>query len=255
MRTMSPAPSLLERPVYGFTQVDSLLSLRAGTARRWIDGYDRGGRHYEPVVRVHSTGDPTVTWGEFVETNLLAQFRNKHVPMRRMRPVVERLRARYGTYPLARARAYVVDRQLVHDVQEDVGLPKGLALVEVLASGQLVLTRPAHAFFATAEFTEDDPQLLSAQGADALVWAELDGELDPDAFVLRLAPRGRANAVRLDPDYGFGEPTVRGRNIRTDVLAEAVRAGDSIPSVASGWSLSIEDVTAAVDFEASRAAA
>jgi uncharacterized protein (DUF433 family) len=252
---MSLASSILERPVYGFTQVDSLLRLRAGTARRWIDGYDRGGRHYEPVVRVQTTGDTSVTWGEFVETHLLAQFRTADVSMRRMRPVVERLRERYGIYPLARARAYVLDRQLVHDVQEEVGLPKGLALVEVLASGQLRLTPPARAFFATSEFTEVGVPVMSTQGADASVGAELDGDIDPQAVVLRLAPLGRANAVRLDPEYGFGEPTVRGRNVRTDVLAEAVRAGDSIASVANGWSLTIEEVNAAVEYEERRAAA
>jgi hypothetical protein len=31
--------SLLDRPTYAFAQVDRLLGLHGGTARRWIDGY------------------------------------------------------------------------------------------------------------------------------------------------------------------------------------------------------------------------
>lgn len=40
---------LLARPVYGVAQVDWLLRLTAGTARRWIDGYSRGTKTVPPV--------------------------------------------------------------------------------------------------------------------------------------------------------------------------------------------------------------
>ncbi len=98
---MAAMTDLLARVVYGMSDVNRLLALPAGTARRWIDGYERGGRHYEPVVRLASTGDELVTWGEFVETRLLAQYRDKGVPLIRMRPVISRLRQELGTpYPL-----------------------------------------------------------------------------------------------------------------------------------------------------------
>jgi len=54
---------LLSREMYSFSQVDRILALRAGTARRWIDGYLRQGRTYQPVVRVEPTGSEAVTWG------------------------------------------------------------------------------------------------------------------------------------------------------------------------------------------------
>ncbi len=193
----------------------------------------------------------------FVETHLLAQFRDARVPMRRMRPVVERLRASYGPYPLACARAYALDRELVRAVQDEVGLPKGLAIVEELRTGQLTLTPPARAFFATSEFDDvrvhPDDALLGAD--ERALSAELAGDIDPHAVVKRLAPLGRANAVRFDPDFSFGEPTVLGRNLRTDVLAEAVRAGDSVAAVAHAWSLSIHAVEQAVGWEEARTAA
>jgi hypothetical protein len=55
--------SLLDRRIYSLSDVDRLLVLPPGTARRWIDGYDRGGVHYPPVVRAERTRDEEVTWG------------------------------------------------------------------------------------------------------------------------------------------------------------------------------------------------
>ena len=43
---------LLARPVYGMAQTDWILRLRPGTARRWIEGYERRGMFYPPIVRV-----------------------------------------------------------------------------------------------------------------------------------------------------------------------------------------------------------
>jgi hypothetical protein len=45
---VSAVIDLLSRPVYGLSQVDALLGLRPGTARRWIDGYERAGRSIPP---------------------------------------------------------------------------------------------------------------------------------------------------------------------------------------------------------------
>jgi hypothetical protein len=80
--------SLLDRRVYGLPDVDRLLVLPPGTARRSIDGYDRGGVHYPPVVRAERTRDEEVTWGEFVDTRLLAEFRARGASMHRLRPAV-----------------------------------------------------------------------------------------------------------------------------------------------------------------------
>ncbi|MGH3793032.1 MAG: hypothetical protein ACRDQ9_19980 [Pseudonocardiaceae bacterium] len=36
--------SMLARPVYNYAEVDRLLRLTPGTAKRWIDGYERAGQ-------------------------------------------------------------------------------------------------------------------------------------------------------------------------------------------------------------------
>ena|SRR5215475_6285431 len=43
--------SVLDRRVHVMSDVDLYLGLPSGTARRWIEGYSRGGRTYPPVIR------------------------------------------------------------------------------------------------------------------------------------------------------------------------------------------------------------
>lgn len=68
--------SMRDREVCVYTEVDRLIRLRGGTARRWINGYERAGRVYDPILRVKSRNAPWVIWGEFVETRTLAEYRS-----------------------------------------------------------------------------------------------------------------------------------------------------------------------------------
>jgi uncharacterized protein (DUF433 family) len=218
---------LLERPIYSLAQVDRLLALHPGTARRWLEGYERRGRTYPPVVRDRPTGEETVTWGEFVETRFLAEFRNQGVPVTRMRPAIERLREAFGTrYPLATARPFAAGRELVLRVQETVGLDSALRLV-VVRSGQYLLSDPAEQFWRALEF--DDPV---------------------DGMVVRLHPMKNADPVVLDPLRQFGEPVVR--SVPTAVLAEEFDAGDSVDDIADTYDLTREEVEAALRYEKER---
>jgi uncharacterized protein (DUF433 family) len=45
------APSLLDRAIYSYSDVDRLVGLHAGTAKRWLEGYTRGAKFYDPVGR------------------------------------------------------------------------------------------------------------------------------------------------------------------------------------------------------------
>ena len=215
----------LERPLYGFAQVDDLLGLRSGTARRWIDGYERSARSYPPVIRPEPSGAEAVTWGEFVETSLLARYRGAGVPMQRLRPVVQMLREQLGVaYPLAHARPWVAERELVVDVQRIVELEPALFLVVVPRTGQLAIAPRADDFVARVEWEDDI------------------------AGVYRIY--SRSSPVMVDPLRSFGAPTVSG--IRTDVLAELVEAGEPRDDVAMVYELQRGEVDAAVEFERAR---
>ncbi len=218
----------LERPVYGFSQVDDLLELKGGTARRWIDGYKRRGREYAPIVRERRANNDVVTWGEFVETRVLAAYRDAGVPMLRMRPVVEGLRQRFQVrYPLATIRPYVDDAlRLVYEVQEEAHLEHSMRLVVEASSGQYVLAPDVRRFRRLA------------------VFEDVQGE---GSIVTRLHPLGENRQVVIDPVRRFGSPVVR--STPTEVLAELVRAGEPVEWVAEQYDLTLEQVLDALEYE------
>ncbi len=234
MLRMGKVVDLLERPTYGLSQIDSLLGLRGGTARRWIDGYTRAGKYYDPVVRERSTGGEIATWGEFVETRLLAEYRDAGVPMIRMRPAVEALRQELKVpYPLASARTWLrpEGRDLVLVVQEEVNLDPHLALVIVATGQTLAWSAEADRFSAAIEWTGDSD------------------EAEPRL----LRPAAGIREVVVDPLRGFGEPVVRG--VRTEIIRELVQAGESQDAIAEVYELPRESVEAALRYELLRAAA
>ena len=217
----------LERPVYGFGQVDDLLGLKGGTAKRWIDGYERRGREYAPIVRERRLDNELVTWGEFVETKLLAAYRDAGVAMLRMRPVVDGLRQRFQVrYPLAVIRPYLdEDLRVVYEVQEQAGLEDSMRLVVEANSGQYVLAPDVRRFRRIA------------------VFEDVEGE----NIVARFRPLGERRQVVIDPVRRFGSPVVR--STPTDVLAELVRAGEPVEWVAEQYDLTLDQVLDALEYE------
>lgn len=217
--------SVLDRRIYVMSDVDLYVGLPPGTARRWIDGYSRGGRTYQPVIRSQQTSDETVAWGEFVETRLLAGYRNREVSLQRLRETVQVLRDQLGTaYPLATATPYldVAGRELVLKIQEAEGVDRALRLV-VVRNGQLVLTEPAQEFA--------DKAVFNAQGRGV---SQLRTEDDtPD--------------VRIDPLRQTGQPVVR--SVPTAVLAEGFRAGESVEVLADLYELTHDQVLQAIRYE------
>jgi uncharacterized protein (DUF433 family) len=114
--------------------------------------------------------------------------------------------------------------------QQESGLEPELWACFEPSTGTVLLTAPAESFLDRVDFD---------QGGEGVV--------------SRLLPVGKESPVIIDPEIRFGSPAVAG--IPTDTLAEMVRAGDSIESVASGYNLSLSDVVAALNYELSRAPA
>jgi uncharacterized protein (DUF433 family) len=220
------AEELLDRPVYGMSQAARLLGLRTDGLRRWIDGYERHGKLYAPVIRERRTLDDAVTWGEFIEAGYLREYRAKQVSLQYLRPVIGFLRERLQVkYPLATLRPYTSGKALALEAQDFVGLDPELSIVVIERDGSLRLTDPAVAFLDKVEF-------------DAA-----------DGIAERLFPLGRTKAVVLDPEQSFGEPTVPAVGVRTEILAELVAAGEDPTRVAEIYSMPVENVEQAVAFE------
>lgn len=213
---------MLDRAIYSYADVDRLVGLHAGTARRWLEGYERRGQFYAPVLRPEPTGSDSVTWGEMVEARLLSEFRDRNVTVQRLRPAIVRLREAFGPYPLAHASPFldVAGRELVQVVQQEVGLDRGLQLV-VVRDGQYLLTDAAQRFSSAIEYSD-----------------QVAGLMRPDP---------RTPGVVMDPRRAFGQPAVR--NVRTDSLAEDYRAGTSREDLADLYEIGLDQVDEAIRFE------
>lgn len=77
--------SLLDRPIYSLAEAARLLRVSPSRLRWWLEGAVRGQKRYPPVLRAQPTGDPRVSWGEFIEAAYLREYR-AHLPLQRLRP-------------------------------------------------------------------------------------------------------------------------------------------------------------------------
>ena len=80
-------------------------------------------------------------------------------------------------------------------------------------------------------------------GAGMQAWDEvLDPFLDTLDYEDELArswwPRGKEEPVVVDPDYGFGLPVISGSGVRTEIIAERRRAGDTDEKIADDFGVS-----------------
>lgn len=217
------APAVLERPMYSLAEAAHLLRMSESTLRWWLEGKDE----YDPVLRTEPTGSTDVTWGEFVEARLLREYRKRRVSLPKLRAFISKLRSEMGIpYPLAHRQPFIgVGRRLLLEAQLSADLP--YAFVYEPVSGQLQLDGKAKEFYDTLVF-------------------------DQDGWAARIFPNGQSSPIMIDPDYGFGAPTVKG--IRTENIAELVDAGDPVKSVTEMYGLTPDEVKWATSFEWSDAA-
>lgn len=216
--------SVLDRPLYSYAEAARMLRLPSQTLRRWLEGATVSGVTYPPVIREEPTGSDSVTWGEFVEAGLLRGYRQKNVPLQKMRPFIQGAREQWQVpYPLAHFKPMIDRQKLVYELQQETLLDPKLYLVQA-EGGQMFLAPPVRDFLEKVEF-------------------------DPAGAVNRLHPLGLKTPVVIDPEVSFGIPQIKG--IRTELVAESVAAGESREGAARAWGLGMSEVNAALEWEGS----
>jgi uncharacterized protein (DUF433 family) len=221
--------SLLDRQVYLYAEVDRLVGLHSGTARRWINGYERSGKRYEPILRTSPVDTEWVTWGEFVEARMLAEYRDQRIPTARLRAAVEGLREMFSvTYPLAHLGPYLAAESGELAVQLQAIYPADEPGLIIASTSQLLLTAPSRAIIEQATLATD---LLGEKFA-----AELS--------------EARYPSVVLNPDRASGQPTFAGRRVTVATIAGMAAAGDPVADLAADYGLSLAQVRTAIDYTA-----
>lgn len=219
--------SMLDREVYLYAEVDRLIGLSTGTARRWINGYERSGTVYPPILRVAPRDTEWATWGEFVESRILAEYRDENIPTSRLRGAIDGLRRLYGIdYPLAHLRPYLAvhDRDLTIS-GEDVGLSEDEQMV--VRTGQ---------------------QLLGGASWNLIVQASLAQDERGEKIVAELRPDLAFPDIVISPDRYSGQPTFVGRRVSVATIAGMANAGERHEDLAADYGLSLEQVQAAIDY-------
>jgi len=222
--------AVLDQEMYTEPEAARLLGVPPTTLHYWLEGGERRGKLYEPIIRqARKGGHVAVTWAEFVECAWLRQYRReRQVPMKELREFITLLRDKLGVpYPLAHSRAFAHEGKLmIVEAQQAAGLDPEFYLVAPVGR-QMLLTAPG----------EEYHERLSYVDEIAAAWRPHD---DPKSSVL------------IRPDIRFGRPAVSG--ISTDVLFEQVDSGASITEVAEDFGISVSDVRWAVSYESARAA-
>jgi uncharacterized protein (DUF433 family) len=217
---------VLERPMYAEPEAARPLQVAPSTLHYWLEGGERRGKQYLPVIRAETTSAKTVTWGEFVEAALLRQYRRAHfVPMVELRAAIEILHHDLGVpYPLAHSRPFVgAGRKLLLKAQTEAEVPGEYCLVAV-AGGQQTLTPASEAFYDRVDW----------EGDLASGWRPAEDSKSP---------------VRIRPDQRFGLPAIGG--IKTETVWEHLEAGEDPRDVATELDLTVEEVRWALAYETS----
>lgn len=216
---------MLDRDVYLYAEVDRIIGLRTGTARRWINGYERGEKRYKPILRVEYRDTEWATWGEFVEARILAEMREE-VKTQRLRLAVQALRDTFGVrYPLAHLRPYLSaqDRDLVIG-GADVGFDEETKMV--VRTGQMLL----------------------GEGWSLIEKARIGVDEAGERFVAELPVDEEFPEIVINPQRFSGQPTIAGRRVAVATIAGMRKAGEAEEDLAADYGLSIAQVRAAVEY-------
>lgn len=240
MLSSMSAASMLDREVYLYAEVDRLVGLNAGTARRWINGYRRSGRSYDPILRESARDTEWVTWGELVETRILAEYREQDVPTPRLRAAVDSLRQLYRVrYPLAYLRPYLTVQY------RDLTMPAEVADIDAF--------EPRRPYDETAAdesrmVVRTRQMLLGAPGKSVIDHATLADDDAGEKFVAELTPDLEFPGIIISPGRFSGQPTFVGRRVSVATIAGMALNGDRPEDLAADYGLSLAQVHAAINY-------
>lgn len=217
----------VNRPLYNFAEADRIARVTPNTSRRWLKGYQfwygEERRAMPPVTPGRGEQD-AVSFVDLMEVAAVSKLRQKNISYKRIRQINS-----YCRLQLKVPRPLVTERFKI--VGEDI--------------------------FLAADF---NVLLNVGREAGALAWREaLEPFLEDVEYENQIArrwwPLGKDRSVMVDPDYGFGLPVVEGVGVRTEIIAERHRAGDSTDEIAYDFDVTPEQIDDALRWEMPKQAA
>jgi uncharacterized protein (DUF433 family) len=210
-----------EVPAYTVVDAATLVRVPVSTLKTWVHGEGASSRGLivAPVSRPR-----LLAFSHLVEAFVLAAIRRGHgVSLQRVRKAVQYVE-----------RELRVKRPLIHAQFKTDGVnlfvEKWGKLVNASGDGQLAMR-------------------------DALASSLRRVDWDRQGLAVRLFPMVRTadaeqpRTIVIDPERGFGRPTLAGKGVRVDIVVERYRAGETIDELARDYGVSVDLIDDAVRCE------
>jgi uncharacterized protein (DUF433 family) len=219
--SMSYEHPSVKRPLYSFAEADRIARVTPNTSRRWLKGYsfwyEDERREMPPVTPTAETME-AVSFVDLMEVATIDKLRKKGFSFRQIRKIN------------ATAHFYLqTPRPLVTETFKD----KGRDIFVDAGFGILV----------------NVGYEAGMQAWDEVLDPFLDTVEYEDKIVRRWWPLGKDVSVLVDPDYGFGLPVVEGIGVRTEIIAERYRAGDTTDEIAYDFDVTPKQIDDALRWE------
>lgn len=218
--------SEITRPLYSFPEADRLAKVTPGTSRRWLKGYGfwySGERREMPPITSTEGPKDAASFVDLMEVAAIGELIKRGFSLRRIRKINE-----YCRLYLRRSRPLVTEEFKV--AGQDIFVEESFD----------VLVNVGHEAGMRAWYEILDPFLK-----------DVDYEYD---LVRRWWPLGKSRMVVVDPDYGFGLPVIAGTGVRTEIIAERTRAGDSREEITYDFGVTERQIEDALRWEMPSAA-
>ena len=211
----------VKRPLYNFAEADRIAGVTSNTSRRWLKGYSfwyEDERHDMPPVTPTTEAKDAVSFVDLMEVATIGKLIKRGFSLKRIR----RINAAAHLY-LKTPRPLVTETFKV--TGRDIFVDDGFG----------ILVNVGHE--------------AGMQAWDEVLNPFLDTVEYEGAIVRRWWPLGKDVAVLVDPDYGFGLPVVDGVGVRTEIIAERHRAGDSTDEIAYDFDVTPKQIKDALQWE------
>lgn len=213
---------------YGIAEAAQYLSLPAATLRTWVRGRPyataEGLQVSEPLVQLPRPDEPLLSFTNLVEAHVLRAIRRRHgIAMQKVRPALRYLEEElHVEHPLAH-------QELLTD-GVDLFAEQFGKLVNLSREGQLAVKSLLEAHLRRIEH-------------------------DDKGLALRLFPFSRGESLEVprvvvvDPRISFGRPVIDGTAVRTEIVANRLKAGESVRELAEDYEIEVEKIEEAIRYE------
>ena len=217
-----------ELPLYSQGEVGDFIHVPRSTLRGWMGAFQDRYDYYGPLIESPEGHEGRLSFNNLIEVYVLNVFRKAEgVKMSSIRKAAWTARQKLD-----------VDRPFLSDklrVSGDIFWDDLGTLINLSKGGQLAIRKVLEAYLKRIEYDQ-------ATGLPLRLYPMVGESVGLDLS-------GGAHHIVIDPEIGFGQPTVEGRGVTTRVLAERVNAGESVEGVARSYGIPEDVVLEALVYE------